>query len=87
SLVTPATGGSSSAAAPEVSAPEVSAPEVSAPAEVEPKNFVPQDTYLDLTEPDEVVTTQSGKSKRKRLVKQRALIPSVTPRKSGRSGK
>ncbi|GKE57770.1 hypothetical protein Tco_1496955 [Tanacetum coccineum] len=75
SLVTPAAGGSSSAAAPEVSAPEVSAPEVSAPevsapAEVEPENVVPEDTYLDLTEPDEVATTQSGKSKRKRLVKQ-----------------
>ncbi|GJR03299.1 hypothetical protein Tco_0526283 [Tanacetum coccineum] len=43
SLVTPAAGGSSSAAA----------PEVSAPAEVEPENVVPEDTYLDLTEPDE----------------------------------
>ncbi|GJV37100.1 hypothetical protein Tco_1409577 [Tanacetum coccineum] len=37
SLVTPAAGGSSSAAA-----PEVSAPEVSAPAEVEPENVVPR---------------------------------------------
>ncbi|GJQ89261.1 hypothetical protein Tco_0000400 [Tanacetum coccineum] len=55
SLVTPAAGGSSSAAA-----PEVSAPEVSAPAEVEPENVVPEDTYLDLTEPDEVVTQQSN---------------------------
>ncbi|GKG67738.1 hypothetical protein Tco_0743925, partial [Tanacetum coccineum] len=36
--------GSSSADAPEVSAPEVSAPEVS---------VVPEDTYLDLTGPDE----------------------------------
>ncbi|GJZ34946.1 hypothetical protein Tco_0580763 [Tanacetum coccineum] len=65
SLVTPAACGSSSAAA----------SEVSAPAEVEPENVVPEDTYLDLTEPDaarpeEVATTQSGKSKRKRLVKQ-----------------
>ncbi|GKE15306.1 hypothetical protein Tco_1422883 [Tanacetum coccineum] len=47
SLVTPATGGSSSDAA-----PEVSASEVSAPAEVEPENVVPEDTYLDLMEPD-----------------------------------
>ncbi|GKA57671.1 hypothetical protein Tco_0756859 [Tanacetum coccineum] len=38
------TGGSSSAAA----------PEVSAPAEVEPENVVPRDTYLDLTGPDEL---------------------------------
>ncbi|GJZ27488.1 hypothetical protein Tco_0571741 [Tanacetum coccineum] len=67
-LVTPAAGGSSSAAA-----PEVSAPEVSAPAEVEPENVVPEDTYLDLTGPDEVVATQSGKSKRKRLGKR--VIP------------
>ncbi|GJV81149.1 40S ribosomal protein S3-1-like protein [Tanacetum coccineum] len=65
SLVTPAAGGSSSAAA----------PEVSAPAEVEPENVVPEDTYLDLTEPDEVATTQSGKSKRKRLVKQSDTLP------------
>ncbi|GJQ94085.1 hypothetical protein Tco_0005224 [Tanacetum coccineum] len=57
SLVTPVAGGSSSAAA----------PEVSAPAEVEPENIVPEDTYLDLTEPDEVATTQSRKSKRKSL--------------------
>ncbi|GKB03703.1 hypothetical protein Tco_0831846 [Tanacetum coccineum] len=46
------------------------APEVSAPAEVEPENVVPEDTYLDLTGPDEVVATQSGKSKRKRLGEQ-----------------
>ncbi|GJY35637.1 hypothetical protein Tco_0421015 [Tanacetum coccineum] len=59
-LVTPATGGSSSAAA-----PEVSALEVPAPAEVEPENVVPEQTYLDLTGPDEVVATQPGKSKRK----------------------
>ncbi|GKF03583.1 hypothetical protein Tco_0030506 [Tanacetum coccineum] len=67
-------GGSSSAAA----------PEVSAPAEVELENVVPEDTYLDLTEPDadmavgrpeEVATTQSGKSKRKRLVKQSDTLP------------
>ncbi|GJR11629.1 hypothetical protein Tco_0794281 [Tanacetum coccineum] len=64
-LVTPAAGGSSSAAA-----PEVSAPEVSAPAEVEPENVVPEDTYLDLTGPNEVVATQLGNSKRKRLGKQ-----------------
>ncbi|GJT98464.1 hypothetical protein Tco_1093982 [Tanacetum coccineum] len=76
SLVTPAAGGSSSAAA-----PEVSAPEVSAPAEVEPENVVPEDTYLDLTEPDEVATTQSGKSKRKRLVKQSDTLPAKQLRK------
>ncbi|GKC86527.1 hypothetical protein Tco_1147176 [Tanacetum coccineum] len=72
-LVTPATGGSSSAAA-----LEVSAPEVSAPAEVEPENVVPEDTYLDLTGPDEVVATQPGKSKRKRwedIVGMRQLMP------------
>ncbi|GKG23667.1 hypothetical protein Tco_0391703, partial [Tanacetum coccineum] len=63
-LVTPAVGGSSSAAA-----------EVSAPAEVEPENVVPEDTYLDLTGPDEVVATQSGKSKRKRLGKQSDTLP------------
>ncbi|GKC55573.1 ALP1-like protein isoform X1 [Tanacetum coccineum] len=57
SLVTPAAGGSSSAAA----------PKVSALVEVEPENVVPEDTYLDLTGPDEVFMTQSGKSKRKRL--------------------
>ncbi|GJY92030.1 hypothetical protein Tco_0507812, partial [Tanacetum coccineum] len=57
-------GGSSSAAA-----PEVSALEVSASAEVEPKNVVSEDTYLDLIGPDKVVMTQSGKSKRKRLGK------------------
>ncbi|GKA02292.1 RNA-directed DNA polymerase, eukaryota, reverse transcriptase zinc-binding domain protein [Tanacetum coccineum] len=80
SLVTPAAGGSSSAAA----------PEVSAPAEVEPENVVPEDTYLDLTEPDadlaaarpeEVATTQSGKSKRKRLVKQSDTLPAKQLRK------
>ncbi|GJY72941.1 RNA-directed DNA polymerase, eukaryota, reverse transcriptase zinc-binding domain protein, partial [Tanacetum coccineum] len=64
-LVTPAAGGSSSAAA-----PEVSAPKVSAPAKVEPENVVPEDTYLDLTGPNEVVATQLGNSKRKRLGKQ-----------------
>ncbi|GJR34569.1 hypothetical protein Tco_1210253 [Tanacetum coccineum] len=63
-LVTPAAGGSSSAAA-----PEVSAPEVPAPAEVEPENVVPEDSFLDLTGPDKVVATQPGKSKRKRLGK------------------
>ncbi|GKC72747.1 hypothetical protein Tco_1118630, partial [Tanacetum coccineum] len=80
SLVTPAAGGSSSAAA----------PEVSAPAEVEPENVVLEDTYLDLTEPDadlavarpeEVATTQSGKSKRKRLVKQSDTLPAKQLRK------
>ncbi|GJU10297.1 hypothetical protein Tco_1132693 [Tanacetum coccineum] len=76
SLVTPAAGGSSSAAA-----PEVSAPEVSAPAEVEPENVVPEDTYLDLTGPDEVVATQSGKSKRKRLGKQSDTLPAKQLRK------
>ncbi|GKG31507.1 hypothetical protein Tco_0426457, partial [Tanacetum coccineum] len=62
SLVTPAAGGSSSAAggSSSAAAPEVS--EVSAPAGVEPENVVPEDTYLDLTRPDEVVATQSGKS-------------------------
>ncbi|GKD05301.1 hypothetical protein Tco_1180275 [Tanacetum coccineum] len=79
-LVTPATGGSSSAAA----------PEVSAPAEVEPENAVPEDTYLDLTEPDadlaatrpeEVATTQPGKYKRKRLVKQSDTLPAKQLRK------
>ncbi|GJU92166.1 hypothetical protein Tco_1304589 [Tanacetum coccineum] len=48
SLVTPAAGGSSSAAA----------PEVSAPTEVKPENVVPKDTYLDLTGPDEVADKQ-----------------------------
>ncbi|GJX66824.1 gypsy type transposase [Tanacetum coccineum] len=75
-LVTPAAGGSSSAAA-----PEVSAPEVSAPAEVEPENVVPEDTYLDLTGPDEVVATQPGKSKRKRLGKQSDTLPAKQLRK------
>ncbi|GJR36058.1 hypothetical protein Tco_1211742 [Tanacetum coccineum] len=70
SLVIPAAGGSSSAAA----------PEVSAPAEVEPENVVSEDAHLDLMEPDaartgEVATTQSGKSKRKRLVKQSDTLP------------
>ncbi|GKE21739.1 hypothetical protein Tco_1433251, partial [Tanacetum coccineum] len=72
----PDAGGSSSAAA-----PEVSAPEVSAPAEVEPENVIPEDTYLDLTEPNEVATTQSGKSKRKRLVKQSDTLPAKQLRK------
>ncbi|GJZ65917.1 hypothetical protein Tco_0622613 [Tanacetum coccineum] len=80
SLVTPAAGGSSSAAA----------PEVSAPAEVEPDNVVPEDTYLDLTEPDvdqavarpeEVTMTQAGKSKRKRLAKQSDTLPAKQLRK------
>ncbi|GKA52584.1 hypothetical protein Tco_0745899 [Tanacetum coccineum] len=70
-LVTPAAGGSSSAAA----------PEVSAPAEVEPENVVPEDTYLDLTGPDEVVATQPGKSKRKRLGKQSDTLPAKQLRK------
>ncbi|GKA77782.1 hypothetical protein Tco_0784319, partial [Tanacetum coccineum] len=79
-LVTPAAGGSSSAAA----------PEVSAPAEVEPENAVPEDTYLDLiepnadlaaTRPEEVVTTQPGKYKRKRLVKQSDTLPAKQLRK------
>ncbi|GJX46607.1 hypothetical protein Tco_0271797 [Tanacetum coccineum] len=83
SLVTPAAGGSSSAAA----------PEVSAPAEVEPENVVPEDTYLDLTRPDEVVATQPGKSKRKRLGKQSDTLPAKQLRKdhpsfaTGTSGK
>ncbi|GJR07449.1 hypothetical protein Tco_0790101 [Tanacetum coccineum] len=71
SLVTPAAGGSSSAAA----------PEVSAPAEVEPESVVPEDTYLDLTGPDEVVATQSGKSKRKRLGEQSDTLPAKQLRK------
>ncbi|GJT72746.1 hypothetical protein Tco_1032032 [Tanacetum coccineum] len=62
----------------------VAAPEVSAPAEVKPENVVPEDTYLDLTEPDadlaatrpeEVAMTQPGKYKRKRLVKQSDTLP------------
>ncbi|GKE30522.1 hypothetical protein Tco_1445906, partial [Tanacetum coccineum] len=66
------------------------APEVSAPAEVEPENAVPEDTYLDLTEPDadlaatrleEVATTQPGKYKRKRLVKQSDTLSAKQPRK------
>ncbi|GKD61043.1 hypothetical protein Tco_1298552, partial [Tanacetum coccineum] len=74
SLVTPYASGSSFAAA----------PEVSAPAEVELEYVVPEDTYLDLTKPDADVaaarpekfaTTQSGKSKRKRLVKQSDTLP------------
>ncbi|GKB64622.1 hypothetical protein Tco_0920808, partial [Tanacetum coccineum] len=76
SLGTPAAGGSSSAAA-----PEVSAPEVSALAEVEPENVVPEDTPLDLTEPDEFVMTQSRKSKRKRLVTQSDTLPAKQLRK------
>ncbi|GKB50078.1 hypothetical protein Tco_0900831 [Tanacetum coccineum] len=71
SLVTPVACGSSSAAA----------PEVSALAEVEPKNVVPEDTYLDLTGPDEVVATQSGKSKRKRLGEQSDTLPAKQLRK------
>ncbi|GKF59320.1 hypothetical protein Tco_0176106, partial [Tanacetum coccineum] len=70
-LVTSATGGSSSAAA----------PEVSTPAEVEPENVVPEDTYLDLIGPDEVVETQPGKSKRKRLGKQSDTLPAKQLRK------
>ncbi|GJR58357.1 hypothetical protein Tco_1500519 [Tanacetum coccineum] len=83
SLVTPAAGGSSSAAA----------PEVSASAEVEPKNVVPKDTYLDLTGPDKVIAMQSGKSKRKRLRKQSDTLPVKQLRKdhpsfaTGTSGK
>ncbi|GJX88695.1 hypothetical protein Tco_0340709 [Tanacetum coccineum] len=75
-LVTPAAGGSSSAAA-----PEVSAPEVPAPAEVEPENVVPEDAFLDLMGPDEVVATQPGKSKRKRLGKQSDTLPAKQLRK------
>ncbi|GKA22712.1 hypothetical protein Tco_0708674 [Tanacetum coccineum] len=71
-----AAGGSSSAAA-----HKVSAPEVSAPAEVEPESVVPEDTYLDLTGPDEVVVTQSGKSKRKRLGEQSDTLPAKQLRK------
>ncbi|GJY14855.1 RNA-directed DNA polymerase, eukaryota, reverse transcriptase zinc-binding domain protein, partial [Tanacetum coccineum] len=79
-LVTPAAGGSSSSAA----------PEVSALAKVEPENAVPEDTYLDLTEPDadlaatrpeKVATTQPGKYKRKRLVKQSDTLPAKQLRK------
>ncbi|GJU27466.1 hypothetical protein Tco_1166087 [Tanacetum coccineum] len=85
-LVIPAIGGSNSAAAPEVSAPEVSAP-------AEPENVVPEDTYLDLMGPDEVVATQLGKSKRKRLGKQSDTPPAKQLRKdhpssaSGTGGK
>ncbi|GKE63405.1 hypothetical protein Tco_1513772, partial [Tanacetum coccineum] len=75
-LVTPAAGGSSSTAA-----PEVSVPEVSASAEVEPENVVPDDTYLDLIGPDEIVATQSEKSKRKRLGKQSDTLPAKQLRK------
>ncbi|GJX32516.1 hypothetical protein Tco_0242371 [Tanacetum coccineum] len=71
SLVTPAAGGSSSA----------TAFEVSTPAEVEPENVVSEDTYLDLTGPDEVATTQSGKSKRKRLGEQSDTLPAKQLRK------
>ncbi|GKE52269.1 hypothetical protein Tco_1487425, partial [Tanacetum coccineum] len=75
---------------PEGGSSSASAPEVSAPAEVEPKNAVPEDTYLDLTEPDadlaatrpeEVATTQLGKYKRKMLVKQSDTLPAKQPRK------
>ncbi|GJZ70677.1 hypothetical protein Tco_0634528, partial [Tanacetum coccineum] len=58
-----------------------SAPEVPAPAEVEPENVVPEDAYLDLTRPDEVVATQPGKSKRKRLGKQSDTLPAKQLRK------
>ncbi|GKD76097.1 hypothetical protein Tco_1334379, partial [Tanacetum coccineum] len=75
-LVIPAAGGSSSAAA-----PEVSALEVSTSAEVEPENVVLEDTYLDLMGPDKVVMTQSGKSKRKRLGKQSDTPPAKQLRK------
>ncbi|GJQ91159.1 hypothetical protein Tco_0002298 [Tanacetum coccineum] len=71
SLVTPAAGGSSSAAA----------PEVSASAEVEPENVVQEDTYLDLTGSNEVFVTQSGKSKRKRLGEQSDTLPAKQLRK------
>ncbi|GKG03891.1 hypothetical protein Tco_0314278, partial [Tanacetum coccineum] len=63
--VTPAAGVGSSAAA----------TEVSAPAEVEPGNVIPEDTYLDLMGPDEVVAMHLGKSKRKRLRKQSDTLP------------
>ncbi|GJW80043.1 hypothetical protein Tco_0144018 [Tanacetum coccineum] len=80
SLVTLVAGGSSSAAA----------PEVSAPAKVEPENVVPEDTYVDLTKPDmdqavarpdEVAMIQVGKSKRKRLAKQSDALPAKQLRK------
>ncbi|GJR40053.1 hypothetical protein Tco_1215737 [Tanacetum coccineum] len=58
-----------------------STPEVPAPAEVEPKNVVPEDAFLDLTGPDEVVATQPGKSKRKRLGKQSDTLPAKQLRK------
>ncbi|GJY22649.1 hypothetical protein Tco_0396307 [Tanacetum coccineum] len=70
-LVAPAAGVGSSAAA----------PEVSAPAEVEPENVIPEDTYLDLMGPDEVVAMQPGKSKRKRLGKQSDTLPAKQLRK------
>ncbi|GJZ21236.1 hypothetical protein Tco_0558275 [Tanacetum coccineum] len=41
----------------------------------------PEDTPLDLTEPDEFVTTQSRKSKRKRLVTQSDTLPAKQLRK------
>ncbi|GJW52985.1 hypothetical protein Tco_0097070 [Tanacetum coccineum] len=75
-LVTPAAVGSSSAAA-----LQVSAPEVPAPAEVDPENVVLEDAFLDLTGPDEVVATQPGKSKRKRLGKQSDTLPAKQLRK------
>ncbi|GKC80572.1 hypothetical protein Tco_1131346 [Tanacetum coccineum] len=75
-LVAPAAGVGSS-----VAAPEVSAPKVSALAEVEPENVIPEDTYLDLMGPDEVVTMQPGKSKRKRLGKQSDTLPAKQLRK------
>ncbi|GKE49261.1 hypothetical protein Tco_1480519 [Tanacetum coccineum] len=70
-LVAPAAGVGSSAAA----------PEVSAPAEVEPENVIPEETYLDLMGPDEVVAMQPGKSKRKRLGKQSDTLPAKQLRK------
>ncbi|GJR16862.1 hypothetical protein Tco_0965389, partial [Tanacetum coccineum] len=70
-LVVPAAGVGSSAAA----------AEVSAPAEVEPENVIPEETYLDLMGPDEVVAMQPGKSKRKRLGKQSDTLPAKQLRK------
>ncbi|GJW85706.1 hypothetical protein Tco_0158851 [Tanacetum coccineum] len=43
----------------------LTAPEVSAPAEVEPENVVPEDTYLDLTGPDEVLSPTDVRRYRK----------------------
>ncbi|GKC88466.1 hypothetical protein Tco_1149115, partial [Tanacetum coccineum] len=69
-LVTPAAGGSSSAAA-----PEVSAPEVPAPAEVEPENVVPEDAFLDLTGPDEDHLSFATGTGGKTLAGLRQLMP------------